>query len=79
MCIYKKAYVCVCGVILINILELQLGTPKQKFLAPLLGMGGGFVVWAVGVGGFVVVVVWVMGVGGEFVVVVVWMGDLWRR
>ena len=36
-CIYnKKAYVCVCGVVLINILELQLGPPKQKFLAPLL-------------------------------------------
>ena len=42
-------------------------------------MGGGFVVWAVGVGGFVVVVVWVMGVDGEFVVVVVWMGDLWQK
>ena len=30
-CIYnKKAYVCVCGVVLINILELQLGPPQTK-------------------------------------------------
>ena len=38
MCVYNKKnmciYVCVYGVVLINILVLQLGPPKQKFLAP---------------------------------------------
>ena len=34
MCVYnKKACVCV-WVVLINILASQLGSPKQKFLAP---------------------------------------------
>ena len=41
-CVYiiKKAcvFMCVYGVILINILVLQLGPPKQKFLAPPLGL-----------------------------------------
>ena len=40
-CVYiiKKTFVfmCVYGVVLINILVLQLGPPKQKFLAPPLG------------------------------------------
>ena len=34
---------CVYGVVLINILVLQLGPPKQKFLAPPLG-GMGLVI-----------------------------------
>ena len=45
VCVYnKKKLVCVCiyiyvrGVILINILVLQLSPPKQKFLAPPLAM-----------------------------------------
>ena len=41
-CVYiikKRMYICVCvgwGVVLINILMLQLGPSKQKYLVPLL-------------------------------------------
>ena len=42
VCVYNKkktcVFMCVYGVVLINILVLQLGPPKQKFLAPPLAI-----------------------------------------